>query len=314
MCRVLNFLSDRALKAARFSFVRPEYPTELLPEASDSGAAASGGDDAAGEADDSGEVDDEVEVAAQAEEEALYTEASTSAAAPAAAEVAPKATVDRATWETEVERMAPRLRARPPASGREWRSHLEQTARHNATVTELLSDAGRTLSGVNADVSAALQRVQDKEKYINATLSTLLGEHSKTTAKVSELEGEHGQRTSAVASLTSEIGQLTDELEDAKARMDEHGSSMTDQSPLVRIKTALGKLRAESRALDLRVGVTGHSVMQRKLKSAATQAAGAQGGEGGWEAEDDDDIEEGEDEAGEVSAAAAASTGRRRHR
>jgi hypothetical protein len=89
--------------------------------------------------------------------------------------------------------------------------------------------------------------------------------------------------------------------------MDEHGSSMTDQSPLVRIKTALGKLRSESRALDLRVGVTGHSVMQRKLKSAASQAAGAEDEEDAWVAED-------EDEDDEMESASAAASSRRRNR
>ena len=313
VCRVLNFLSDQALKAKRFAFASPAYPADLVGAGAGASAAGMAAEDDGGEDD---EIEEEVPGAIHGEEEALYTEApaagpSSGSAAAASSGVAEdessrRPAVDRAVWEQEVERMGPRLRTRASASGREWRSHLEQTSRHHKTISTLRADAAGSLAAVNAEVSAALTRVADKERFLNATLTGLLGEHEKAQARATQLEGEHRQRTSAVAALTSEIGQMADDLEDAKARMDEHGSSMTDQAPLVRIKAALGKLRAESRALDLRVGVTGHSVMQRKLHASAKQAAGEQDAENGGSAWD----EEGEDGRGEDASVSAA--GRRR--
>jgi intraflagellar transport protein 57 len=41
---------------------------------------------------------------------------------------------------------------------------------------------------------------------------------------------------------------------------------MTDTSPLVKIKAALGDLKAEIKAMELRIGVVGHTIMQSKIR------------------------------------------------
>jgi estrogen-related receptor beta like 1 len=46
--------------------------------------------------------------------------------------------------------------------------------------------------------------------------------------------------------------------------MDDKGASMTDTSPLVKIKQALTNLKNEVKELELRIGVVGHSLMQAK--------------------------------------------------
>lgn len=43
-----------------------------------------------------------------------------------------QATVDPYAWKTEVERVAPRLKVKANYSGKEWRSHLEQTKGHES--------------------------------------------------------------------------------------------------------------------------------------------------------------------------------------
>ena len=49
--------------------------------------------------------------------------------------------------------------------------------------------------------------------------------------------------------------QVTEELEGVKAEMDEKGTSMTDAGPLVRVKQALTRLKAECTQMDVRIGV-----------------------------------------------------------
>jgi hypothetical protein len=41
---------------------------------------------------------------------------------------------------------------------------------------------------------------------------------------------------------------------------------MTDTSPLVKIKAALGDLKSEIKAMELRIGVVGHTIMQSKIR------------------------------------------------
>ena len=51
-----------------------------------------------------------------------------------------------------------------------------------------------------------------------------------------------------------------------QSQMDSRGSSMTDTSPLMKIKEALTNLRTEIKSMELRIGVVGHTLMQSKLK------------------------------------------------
>ena len=48
---------------------------------------------------------------------------------------------------------------------------------------------------------------------------------------------------------------MTEELEGVKAEMDEKGTSMTDAGPLVRVKQALTRLKAECTQMDVQIGV-----------------------------------------------------------
>jgi estrogen-related receptor beta like 1 len=49
--------------------------------------------------------------------------------------------------------------------------------------------------------------------------------------------------------------------------MDERGTSMTDTSPLIKIKSALARLKDERKNMDVRIGVVTHTLVAKKLKS-----------------------------------------------
>ena len=48
--------------------------------------------------------------------------------------------------------------------------------------------------------------------------------------------------------------------------MEERGSSMTDGSPLVNIRKSLARVKAEIVAMDVRIGVVEHTLLQARLK------------------------------------------------
>ncbi|OXB71867.1 UNVERIFIED_CONTAM: hypothetical protein H355_011228 [Colinus virginianus] len=59
---------------------------------------------------------------------------------------------------------------------------------------------------------------------------------------------------------------ITELLEKVKQETEEKGSSMTDGTPLVRIKQALTKLKQETVQMDIQIGVMEHTLLQSKLK------------------------------------------------
>lgn len=80
-----------------------------------------------------------------------------------------------------------------------------------------------------------------------------------------------------------------------QSKMEDRGSSMTDTSPLMKIKSALAKLRAEMKDMDLRIGVVGHSLMQSKMRVKAGTVGDSSGFDEDAEFEIDSDGDDDED-------------------
>eukprot|EP00968_Pinguiococcus_pyrenoidosus_P023028 scaffold3504_cov240-Pinguiococcus_pyrenoidosus.AAC.48 len=101
VCAVLDFLTDKALQARNFSFQRPIYDDVQ-------GADEAEADDDA----DAGDIEDEAEI--EEEEEAVFTDAAPLAEGDAKESDAMhqmlEAKIDPVEWNTELERVGPRLR------------------------------------------------------------------------------------------------------------------------------------------------------------------------------------------------------------
>lgn len=119
---------------------------------------------------------------------------------------------------------------------------------------------------VNADVSLVLERVTAKEKFLNTTFGSILEENRRQRDEASKVDRELTDKKATFSQLQDKLAQLSEELEDIKTKTESRGTSMTDTSPIVRIKAALAKLRAEMKSLDLRLGVVGHALMRSKLR------------------------------------------------
>lgn len=51
-----------------------------------------------------------------------------------------------------------------------------------------------------------------------------------------------------------------------QAKTNEHSGTMTDNSPVAKIKESLIKLMAEIKSMDVRMGVLSHTILQYKTK------------------------------------------------
>ncbi|XP_071958579.1 intraflagellar transport protein 57 homolog [Antedon mediterranea] len=74
------------------------------------------------------------------------------------------------------------------------------------------------------------------------------------------------QASGGVTERTKILAEISEELDKIKVEMEEKGSSMTDGSPLVKIKQALQRLKNEILQMDIRIGTVEHTLLAGKLK------------------------------------------------
>ena len=73
--------------------------------------------------------------------------------------------------------------------------------------------------------------------------------------ELAQVKEKYSQGSGGVTGLARELANISEELEGVKAEMDQRGTSMTDAGPLVKIKQALTRLKAESTQMEIRIGV-----------------------------------------------------------
>jgi estrogen-related receptor beta like 1 len=88
---------------------------------------------------------------------------------------------------------------------------------------------------------------------------------------------EYQKNSDTINALTNELHSVSEDLNRVKEKMDSRGASMTDTSPLVQTKGALSKLRAETKQLEIRIGVLTHTLVAKRVKGAAMAAKGGKG-------------------------------------
>lgn len=152
------------------------------------------------------------------------------------------------------------------ADEKDWRVHLERMAQHRADIDSQLSDTKHQLARLHEEIAKALEKMSSREKYINAQLADSLAEYRKLRNSSSEASSRYDSASVGVTTLSKQLAAVTDELELVKARMDEHGTSMTDAAPLVRLKQALTKLRLDTTNVEMRTGVLEHILLTARMR------------------------------------------------
>lgn len=252
-CSVLDFLTEKAV-AKCFVFKPPEYPQEedVEAEADDDADIGDIDDDVLPDED-----DDAMFFDAPEEEDPAYEESHQIL----------KSQVDPAVWQTEVERVAPRLRAanRSVANGSDWRAHIEKAKEHSAKINELAPTA---LKAVADRLNDAKDKIALKENYINKHFEDKKDALKALKDDLKDAEALFQKKTDNVAKLTKDLAAIAEQLDDMKGTMTDRGNSMTDTTPVVAIKQALKQLKQEVVDFDLQIGVVSHTLMRQQLRDA----------------------------------------------
>merc|ERR1711920_837059 len=77
-----------------------------------------------------------------------------------------------------------------------------------------------------------------------------------------------------VMNLQIELKNAQEELEVVKTEMEERSSTVTDTAPIVKMKDSFKRLRADTRQLEVRIGVVSHTLMQAKLRQRPQEDRG----------------------------------------
>lgn len=124
---------------------------------------------------------------------------------------------------------------------------------------------------ISSLISGDLDTVSKNEDQINELFQDQIVEYKNTKAKLKSLEESKNNHTKKAEELTERLNEVTEELTLIKKKIDEKGASLTDNAPLVEIRTALQKLRAENKELDVRIGVL-VSCMSAQMKMLTDQS------------------------------------------
>ena len=276
VCSVISFLCDRALGERHFRFSTPEYPAEEFAQEAevDDEAEVLAEDDMMGDGGRSGGppgADDSDE-----EEEVMYSEqlrAERKDDLDESVRAKMESEIDPLIWQTELERVTPHLKVKTSHGGKEWRAHIAQTKKHGAIVESILPDSRKKLAMISDAIKMSLERLQGKERYLNSHFDSMVQEYREVQDRLKSVQERHESAGESVSKYQNNLQGIVERLEEVKSLMDERSGSMTDTSPVVRIKKALQALKREIKEMELRMGVLSHTLMHAKMRQKQSRDA-----------------------------------------
>jgi estrogen-related receptor beta like 1 len=256
---VLHGLCKEVIKRLKFEWGGPQFPEEALADEVDV-------------EDDS--VDEDEHLANEEEEEDLiYCEAQRQEEVSADEDGMLEAHVDPQEWALELERVVPKLRITLQMSeGKEWRNHLVQTRQYHDVICKIFPDTKTQLQKLGRSLNQALERIRTKEAFINSQFDDRALIYRNQQEELQSLQLSYNNLNETVINLQNELRFLTNELDSTKSQLEDMSSTVTDTTPIVKIKDAFQKLRKEARQLEVKIGVVSHTLMQAKLRHGRSGA------------------------------------------
>lgn len=171
-----------------------------------------------------------------------------------------KRVIDSMDIKAEVTRVAPSLQIRIPAARSDWRTHFSQMMQHQTTILDCMSRLSPILSKVGSDLTKAVQAIQTREKTLNARFETSIYDYAERAAELAAVEARHKARKGEVDALQAELTDVVGRLGSVKDDLNEKQKEVSDNSPLMKIRTAITQMKEQIKALELR-----SSILQRSL-------------------------------------------------
>lgn len=247
VCYILNVLADEALKADKFTWEAPVVDNN----------------DTEDPIDDLDHVEDETEIILDKieEEMAIYSEDSEEedyGKLDDKQEVKENHTNkvhDWEAWKLELERVAPALRLKISADGRDWRARHTQMRTYKDELIERFKSTKSQLNKLHSNINSTMDKVNARENILNEQFGPLVREYGALLEELSKVTNEYKEVSVGVTERQEKLNELTTKVENVKLRTESKGSSMNDNSPLVTAKKAVTNLKKEIQEMDFQIMV-----------------------------------------------------------
>jgi estrogen-related receptor beta like 1 len=205
VCTVLAFLADTALAHNGFSWeqnYKPEYPDEDFAEEAEVNDGMDIGED-------EGSIEDDVPSANEDDDESVLDEEEDASAGPLKII---EADVDAVEWKKELERVAPKLKFKIVAAGKEWKTHLVEAKHHEKKIGQILPNAQAQLHSIQDSIAQSLERIQQKESYMNQQFDNLSREYREMQENFHSINERYNRSNDNVQELTNSLGIINDQV------------------------------------------------------------------------------------------------------
>merc|ERR1719385_574189 len=159
-------------------------------------------------------------------------------------------------WELEVETVCHLLENRYITGINEWVTHLKKSKHHGKGLQEIWPDSKAKLTKYAHKLSLYLERIEGKETHLNREFSALSEEYTMKYNKLQELNKEYNDRITEMATLTQNVQETMERINEIKIEMENRNNTMTDMTPIRRLKETHNRLKKELIDLDRKIGLT----------------------------------------------------------
>ncbi|KAL3315037.1 Intraflagellar transport protein 57 [Cichlidogyrus casuarinus] len=176
---------------------------------------------------------------------------------------------DSSQWLLELERVIPQLKVSAnPSDTKDWRYNLDLMKKYKKEMSKVYAESQQPLHKIKDDLIRSIDKIKIKEKHLNMQLGPELHAYRDAQDEVEAVQKRYDEWKDKVKELTRELMAITDELGQVKQEIEERGTSMTDGSPVDRVKQAIRKLKNELTEMDIHKGVLEHMILRAVSQSS----------------------------------------------
>eukprot|EP01084_Bolivina_argentea_P098182 176472_1 len=158
-------------------------------------------------------------------------------------------------WKLELETVSHLLEDRYITGIKEWVTHLKKSKIHGKSLKEIWPDSKAKLLKYANKLSQYLERINAKENQLNREFGDLCEEYQNKYTKLQNLTKEYNEYILEISTLTSNLEEINEKINDVKIEMENRNNSMTDMTPIRRLKEIHNQLKEELTDLDLKIGI-----------------------------------------------------------
>ncbi|KEG15285.1 putative intraflagellar transport protein 57 [Trypanosoma grayi] len=255
---ILSVLADHSLLKKGFSVRAIDYSNV---EKYDELDGVTDGDDDTGIGE---EVEDNVMIESDDEDE-VYVRATGDKSAKEETGIPVESGINAEEWNLEVERVGPLLQVRSEGI-QDWRTRIESATVLLKAVEKMYPEVRQMLQRLGDDLEKSKDRIQKREQTLAQQFSDQVEDYRVKLRELNTSQDAANVANQSVQQLLAELNQVTGLLDQVKRDIEDREAKISDTTPLMQVKDAVMKVRAEIKQMSLRIGVLQHTVLHYVMK------------------------------------------------